>query len=74
VGKRWEREITAGGLYTAVKKALPVLPASGAGTTGGPETCERNSAGFWHTGATGLWPVPPAGADTTDRAEKQRLR
>ena len=46
-------------------QALPVLPASGAGTTGGPETYERDSTGFWPTGATGLWPVPPAGAGTT---------
>ena len=65
-GEEMGKRNNCGGLiYRSKKKALPVLPASGAGTTGGPETCERNSAGFWPTGATGLWPVPPAGAGTT---------
>jgi hypothetical protein len=64
-GEEMGKRNNCGGLiYRSKKKALPVLPASGAGTTGGPETCERNSVGFWHTGATGLWPVPPAGAGT----------
>jgi len=46
-------------------KSTAGTTGQGAGTTGEPERGEKSFAGFWPTSATGLRPVPPAGAGTT---------
>jgi len=64
VGRDKAEKITAGGLNTTVKSTAGTT-GQGAGTTGQPEREELSFAGFWPTGATGIRPVPPAGAGIT---------
>jgi len=64
-GEEGEKRNNYGGLKYRSKKLTAGTTGPRAGTTGEPKTCARSSARFWPTGATGLRPVPPAGAGTT---------